>query len=265
MLSDHVDPACEKEPPFAWNSKGSGRQQGPLSQESRPCWCLSKWLCANSRAQPGCAEPRNQLIGLTGRELLARLGLDVIDEACQVATRLGGVVRTQIGLHCLQLVDEARRIVTRQVEALDRCDLVARLRCGSIHRDREVGTHRTVGVVAIRCRTGDGGGADGKRTAGDWRAVHRGTGRVSTFIGSRWCAVGDGCPLWAGGIDGAVGGHAGEAQVVIRRVNKLVGPNIAGALSGIRTAHPALVGAGTTGDWNAVDGRTALQQGDGLG
>ena len=51
--------------------------------------------------------PRNELVGLAYRELLARLGLDMVDEAGQVQTRLRGVVGGEIGLHRLQLPDVA--------------------------------------------------------------------------------------------------------------------------------------------------------------
>jgi hypothetical protein len=44
---------------------------------------------------------REQLVGLARGEMLARLGLDMVDEGSQVATRLHRIVVRQVGLHRL--------------------------------------------------------------------------------------------------------------------------------------------------------------------
>ena len=44
---------------------------------------------------------REQLVGLAHGEMLARLGLDMVDEGRQVAARLRRIVVRQIGLHRL--------------------------------------------------------------------------------------------------------------------------------------------------------------------
>ena len=44
---------------------------------------------------------REQLVGLAHGEMLARLGLDMVDECHQVAARLRRIVVRQIGLHRL--------------------------------------------------------------------------------------------------------------------------------------------------------------------
>src|SRR5258708_4251867 len=44
---------------------------------------------------------REQLVGLAHGEMLARLGLDMVDECRQIAARLRWIVVRQIGLHRL--------------------------------------------------------------------------------------------------------------------------------------------------------------------
>src|SRR5258706_15790235 len=44
---------------------------------------------------------RDELVGLAHREMLARLGLDMVDEGRQVAARLRRIVVRQISLHRL--------------------------------------------------------------------------------------------------------------------------------------------------------------------
>ncbi len=57
------------------------------------------------------------MIGLIHRELLARLGLDMIDETHQVITGLGSVISRKVSLHGLQLTIEAGLDAMRQLEA----------------------------------------------------------------------------------------------------------------------------------------------------
>lgn len=72
-----------------------------------PSWmflCLNVLAAQDSLNLPG---RRKELIGLAHREMLARLRVDVIDEARQITTGLRYVVGLKIGLHSLQLTIEA--------------------------------------------------------------------------------------------------------------------------------------------------------------
>ena len=151
------------------------------------------------------------------------------------------------------------------MEAVDGRDQVVDLGGCALDHHLEAATHWAIRIVAIGRRAGDRGGADGKRAARGGRAAHRGAGVVPAFIGGRRRGVGDDRALGAGGIHRDGGGESAEAQVLIHRVTKLVGTDVALALPVVGTAHAALVGRRTTRERNLIDRRAALLQGHGLG
>jgi hypothetical protein len=135
---------------------------------------------------------------------------------------------------------------------------------GVVDRHGEARTDRTIRIITIAHGASDLRRADGEGAAGGRDAAHTGQRAVLVHHGGR--CVGHDRPLRAGGIDRDIGRHVGEPQVAIRRrVDELVGPDVAGGLPVIGAGHPALVGRWTARGRDVVDGRAAGLQGDGLG